>query len=24
LAVGWPTALLGRHLVHDVVLSEIS
>ncbi len=24
LAVGWPTALLGRHLVHDVVLSGIS
>jgi hypothetical protein len=23
-AVGWPTALLGRHLVKDVVLSEIS
>jgi hypothetical protein len=24
LAVGWPTALLGRHLVHDVLLSETS
>jgi hypothetical protein len=24
LAIGWPTALLGQHLVHDVVLSEIS
>jgi hypothetical protein len=23
-AVGWPTELLGRHLVKDVVLSEIS
>jgi hypothetical protein len=23
-AVGWPTALLGQHLVKDVVLSEIS
>jgi len=24
LAAGWPTALLGGHLLNDVILSEIS
>jgi hypothetical protein len=24
LAIGWPMVLLGQHLVHDVILSEIS